>query len=169
MLFSDRNWMLVEEYLKSDDRVILVLGATEQHAYLSLLTDSKIPLAMAEAAAEKTGVLIAPPLHFGCSPFFLAYPGTINLRSTTLMAVVEDIVRSLYGSGFRRFLLVRKLCVKSDAGLFRLETLVDHFLKTGKSSARDKKDIARIQYISFSILVSALVFKTHAGTLNQLQ
>ena len=104
MHFSDRNWMQVEEYLKKDDRVILVLGATEQHAYLSLLTDSKIPLALAEAAAEKTGVLVAPPLHFGSSPYFLAYPGTISLRSSTLMSVVEDIVRSLHGQGFRRFL-----------------------------------------------------------------
>ena len=106
MNISDRNWMQVEEYLKKDDRVILVLGATEQHGYLSLLTDSKIPLALAEAAAEKTGVLAAPPLNFGCSPYFLAFPGTISLRSTTMMAVVEDIVRSLHGQGFRRFLVL---------------------------------------------------------------
>lgn len=106
MHFSERSWMQVEEYLKKDDRVILVLGASEQHGYLSLLTDSKIPLALAEAAAEKSGVLVAPPLNFGCSPYFLAYPGTISLRSTTMMAVVEDIVRSLYGQGFRRFLVL---------------------------------------------------------------
>jgi creatinine amidohydrolase len=106
MHFSDLNWMQVEEYLKNDDRLMLVIGSTEQHAYLSLLTDTKIPLALAEAAGKKTGVLIAPPVSFGCSPYFLAYPGTISLRVSTLLAVVEDVVRSAYGQGFRRFLVL---------------------------------------------------------------
>ena len=35
MLIKNMNWMQVEEYLKKDDRVILPLGSTEQHAYLS--------------------------------------------------------------------------------------------------------------------------------------
>ncbi len=30
-------------YLVADDRLMLVIGATEQHGYLSLLTDIKIP------------------------------------------------------------------------------------------------------------------------------
>jgi creatinine amidohydrolase/Fe(II)-dependent formamide hydrolase-like protein len=34
------NWMQVENYLRTDDRVVLPIGATEQHAYLSLATDS---------------------------------------------------------------------------------------------------------------------------------
>jgi creatinine amidohydrolase len=45
MRLEDLNWMDVEKYLAQDDRLILVLGACEQHAYLSLLTDIKIPLA----------------------------------------------------------------------------------------------------------------------------
>ena len=48
MHFSDLNWMQVEEYLKKDDRLMLVIGAAEQHGYLSLLTDTKIPLALAD-------------------------------------------------------------------------------------------------------------------------
>ena len=36
MRFDDLNWMDVEEYLKSDDRLMIVLGACEQHGYLSL-------------------------------------------------------------------------------------------------------------------------------------
>ena len=97
MHFSDLNWMQVEEYLKKDDRLMLVIGATEQHGYLSLLTDTEIPLALAEAAAKQSGVLVAPPISFGCSPYFLAYPGTLSLRVTTLLSIVEDIVRSAYG------------------------------------------------------------------------
>jgi len=106
MRLSELNWFDIESYLENDDRIIMVLGACEQHAHLSLLTDVKIPLALADAASQQTGVLVAPPLNFGASPYFLAYPGTMSLRIATLMDVVEDLVRSLYGYGFRRVLIL---------------------------------------------------------------
>lgn len=106
MRFEDLNWMDVEKYLEHEDRLILVTGSTEQHGYLSLLTDIKIPLALADAASQATGVLVAPPLNFGVSPYFLAYPGTLSLRSATLSAVLEDLVRSAYRHGFKRILVL---------------------------------------------------------------
>ncbi len=106
MRFESLNWMDVEKYLEQDDRLIFVTGACEQHGYLSLLTDIKIPLALADSAAQQTGVLVAPPLNFGSSPYFLSYPGTLSLRVTTLLAVVEDMVRSAYRQGFRRMLVL---------------------------------------------------------------
>ncbi|MGA2488823.1 MAG: creatininase family protein [Anaerolineales bacterium] len=106
MRIEDLNWMDVEEYRKHDDRLILVIGACEQHGYLSLLTDAKIPLALADAASQQTGVLVAPPLNFGASPYFVSYPGTFSLRLSTLMDAVEDVVRSAYAQGFRRILVL---------------------------------------------------------------
>jgi creatinine amidohydrolase len=106
MRLEDLNWMDVENYLKNDDRLIVVLGACEQHGYLSLLTDVKVPLALADAASQQTGVLVSPPLNFGSSPYFLAYPGTFSLRLSTLLDVVEDLVRSAYRHGFRRILVL---------------------------------------------------------------
>lgn len=106
MRFEECNWMDIEEYLKHDDRVICVTGACEQHAYLSLLTDVRIPLALADAVSKDTGILIAPVVNFGISPYFLNYPGTISLRVTTLLDIVEDMISSLYHQGFRRFLFL---------------------------------------------------------------
>lgn len=106
MRFEDLNWMDVEKYLQGDDRLMLVLGACEQHATLSLLTDIKIPLALADSASTQTGVLVAPPLNFGFSQYFREYPGTLSLRVPTLIAAVEDIVRSAHHSGFRRLLIL---------------------------------------------------------------
>jgi creatinine amidohydrolase len=106
MRFEDLNWFDVEAYLKTEDRLMLVLGSCEQHGYLSLLADVQIPLALADAASQGTGVLVAPPLNFGSSPYFLAYPGTFSLRISTLLDVVEDLVRSAYGHGFRRLLVL---------------------------------------------------------------
>lgn len=106
MRLEDLNWFDVRSYLEQDDRLILVIGSCEQHAYLSLLTDVKIPLALAEAASQKTNVLVAPPVNFGVSPYFLAYPGTLSIRVTTLLDLVEDLIRSAYQQGFRKFLIL---------------------------------------------------------------
>ena len=106
MEFADLNWMDVENYLQKDDRLLLVVGACEQHAYLSLLTDVKIPYALAQAAAQQTGILIAPPVNFGISPYFLKYPGTLSLRTSTMLDLIEDIVLSAYGHGFKRIVVL---------------------------------------------------------------
>lgn len=106
MRFEECNWMDIGNYLKKDDRVILVVGACEQHAYLSLLTDTRIPLALADAVSTETGVLVAPVINFGISPYFLSYPGTISLRTSTLMNLIEDVIESLYHHGFNKILIL---------------------------------------------------------------
>ncbi|MGB9669001.1 MAG: creatininase family protein [Anaerolineales bacterium] len=106
MRFEDLNWMDIETYLKSDDRLMLVIGACEQHGYLSLTTDVKIPLALADAVSQKSGVLVAPTINYGCSPYFQSYPGTISTRINTLLNLLEDIITSIYHSGFRRVLVL---------------------------------------------------------------
>jgi creatinine amidohydrolase len=106
MRYEDLSWFDVESYLRTDDRMILVIGSCEQHGYLSLLTDVKIPLALADAASEMANVLVAPAVNFGISPYFLAYPGTLSLRATTMMDIIEDVMRCAYDQGFRRLLIL---------------------------------------------------------------
>ena len=106
MRFEDFNWMDIEAYLKTDDRIMLVVGSCEQHGYLSLLTATKIPLVLADLASKETNVLIAPPLNFGVSTYFEQYPGTISLKIDTLIQVISDVVHSLYKTGFRRILIL---------------------------------------------------------------
>jgi len=106
MRLEDLNWMDIEKYLQHEDRLMLIFGATEQHGYLSLLTDIKVPLALADSASQASGVLVAPPLNFGVSPYFLSYPGTLSLKVSTLIAAAEDLVRSAFGHGFRRILIL---------------------------------------------------------------
>ncbi len=106
MRLEELNWMDVEGYLQTEDRILLVTGACEQHAYLSMLTDVRIPMALADAISQETGILVAPPVNFGVSPYFLAYPGTISLRSSTYLNLIEDVIRSLFGAGFRRLLIL---------------------------------------------------------------
>ena len=106
MRLSELTWFDVESYLEYDNRIMFVMGSCEQHAYLSLLTDVNIPLALADSASKTMNVLVAPPLNYGASPYFVAYPGTISLRIATLLNVVGDVIKSLYRQGFRKILIL---------------------------------------------------------------
>lgn len=106
MLISDSNWFEVESRVQEDDRCVLPLGSTEQHAYLSLSVDSILSEKMASEAAEPLGIPVFPALPYGMTPYFMAYPGTVSLRLGTYCALVRDILDSLYATGFRRVLIV---------------------------------------------------------------
>lgn len=106
MQIRQMNWMQVEEYLKHDDRCVLPLGSTEQHAYLSLSVDSILAEKCATDAAEPLGIPVYPVVSYGMAPYFQSYPGTVTLRIDTYISLVRDILNSLYHSGFRRILIV---------------------------------------------------------------
>ncbi len=106
MRVADVTWMDVESYLGRDDRIVLPVGSTEQHAYLSLATDSILAERVAVEAAGQLGVLVLPAMPFGIAPGFAAFPGTVTLRPETLAAVLVEALESLYGQGFRGFLVV---------------------------------------------------------------
>ena len=98
--------MQLEEYLARDDRIVLPLGSTEQHAYLSLGTDSILAERVSVEAAAPLGVPVLPALPYGLTPYFGAFPGSPTLRVDTFLAVLRDLLDSLHGQGFRRFLLL---------------------------------------------------------------
>ncbi len=106
MRIADMNWMDVERRLREDDRCVLPIGSTEQHAQLSLCVDAILAERVAVEAAGPLGVPVFPVMPYGLTPYFIAFPGTISLRIETLLAVVRDIVASLARSGFRRILIV---------------------------------------------------------------
>jgi creatinine amidohydrolase len=106
MRVHDLNWMQLEDYLSRDDRIVLPIGSTEQHAYLSLGTDCILAERVSVEAAEPLGVPVLPVLPYGLTPRFAAYPGSPTLRVETFVAVVTDLIDSLSGQGFRRILIV---------------------------------------------------------------
>jgi creatinine amidohydrolase len=100
------NWMQVEARLAVDDRAVLPIGSTEQHAFLSLAVDATLAERVAAEAAAPLGVPVFPVMPYGLAPYFLSYPGTVSLKVSTLLAVVGDILDSLAAHGFRRILIV---------------------------------------------------------------
>ncbi len=106
MRVSAMNWMQVEAQAKRDDRCVLPLGCVEQHAYLSLATDAILAEKVANDAADPLGVPVFPVLAYGMTPGFVAFPGTVSLRMSTYVALIEDLLEGFYRSGFRRIALV---------------------------------------------------------------
>jgi len=106
MKIGEMNWSQVEDYLRTDDRAVVPLGCTEQHAFLSLSVDSILAERVALEAAEPLGVPVFPVLAYGITPYFMAYPGTVSLKAGTYLAIVTDVLESLHRTGFRRILFV---------------------------------------------------------------
>ena len=126
MRISDMNWMMVEEYLKRDDRCVLPLGSTEQHAYLSLSVDSILAERIAVEAAEPLGVLVFPVVAYGITPYFRAFPGSITLRVDTYLRVVGDILDAMAEQGFKRILIVNGHGGNAPAQSLAVEWMSDH-------------------------------------------
>jgi creatinine amidohydrolase len=126
MRVSDMNWQQVEAYLKHDDRAVVPLGSTEQHAFLSLSVDSILSERVAAEAAEPLGVPVFPVLAYGITPYFRAYPGSVSLRVATYLAIIRDILDGLAESGFQRILIVNGHGGNSPAAALADEWMADH-------------------------------------------
>jgi len=123
---SEMNWGQVEDYLRHDDRAVVPLGSTEQHAQLSLSVDSILSENVAVEAAEPLGVPVFPVLAYGITPYFMAYPGTVTLRLATYAAIIRDILDSLHRFGFRRILLCNGHGGNAPAQTVAIEWMGDH-------------------------------------------
>ena len=126
MRISEMNWMMVEEYLRQDDRALLPLGCTEQHGYLSLSTDTILAERLALETAEPLRIPVFPVFAYGITPYFRAFPGTITLRVETYMHVVGDILDAMAEQGFKRILIVNGHGGNTPVQGFIGEWMADH-------------------------------------------
>ena len=70
---DDQVWLqsltweeVAQKTRESKNTIILPIGSTEQHGtHLPVGTDTMVATALAESAARKAEVLVAPPLWFG--------------------------------------------------------------------------------------------------------
>lgn len=87
---------------------VLPVGATEQHGpHLATGTDTLLAEHVSLAAAERTGDVVLPALPYGCSLGHTdRWPGTLSLLPATMIALLVDVGRWTYASGFRKVLMV---------------------------------------------------------------
>jgi creatinine amidohydrolase len=126
MRIADMNWMQVKDRAASDDRAVLPIGSTEQHAYLSLSVDTILAERIAIEAAEPSRVPVFPVQSYGLTPSFIAYPGTITLRMATFCALLQDVLDGIVRAGFRRILIVNGHGGNGAVQQFAQEWAADH-------------------------------------------
>jgi creatinine amidohydrolase len=108
---GDLTFVDIQEYLKVKDVVLVPMASLEQHGpHLPLYTDTLTALEVSRRVSEHIGVLHTPPLWMGYSPQHMHEPGagrgTITVKSTTLLALMYDVGRSLIHHGFNRIIFI---------------------------------------------------------------
>lgn len=94
--------------LKDCPAAILPIGALEQHGHhLPLATDTIIAKAIAERLAQQfPSFYLLPALPFSQSFEHVKFPGSVSLRTATLLSVLEDVLDSLTHSGIQKLIIV---------------------------------------------------------------
>ncbi len=105
LVLQEMTWTDVQEYLKTNDMVIVPLGSTEQHGpHLPLGTDYYEAFGMSKMISARTGVLVAPVILSGYSIYHSGFPGSLSLKPETMEQVLYETAELLIKYGFRRFM-----------------------------------------------------------------
>ena len=105
------TWEEIRDAAAGACPVVVPVGSTEQHGrHLPVCTDWVLPTEVARRANEARPVVVGPTVPFGYrsrpgSGGGQHFPGTVSLRATTFMALVEDVLSELVRGGFRQIVL----------------------------------------------------------------
>jgi creatinine amidohydrolase len=85
---------------------ILALGVLERHSeHLPLGTDMFLSHRIACRAAEAEPAVVFPPFYFGQIYEARCFPGTLTLRPTLLIELVQSVLAEIGRNGFRKIIL----------------------------------------------------------------
>jgi len=107
MELCNLTWPDAKKWAQKNTVVIVPVGSTEQHGpHLPLKVDIATADYIAKKVAEKTGMLVVPPLNFGYSELWQHYPGTISFSQETFKSALRDICLSLIRGGFKKIFIL---------------------------------------------------------------
>ncbi len=105
------SYVDIQEYLKTKDTILIPIASTEQHGpHLPLYTDTITAVEVSERVSEAIGVLHTPPIWTGYSPQHMygvgQGRGTVTVRASTLLNLMNDVARSMIHHGFNRIIFI---------------------------------------------------------------
>ena len=86
--------------------ILLPFGSQEEQGPHAPMGDWLLTEAVALKAAALAGAIAAPCVPFGYAEFFRPFPGGIQLRATTFVAVVEDVVGAFLDHRIERLVIL---------------------------------------------------------------
>jgi mycofactocin precursor peptide peptidase len=90
------SWTELEQRAGSGARLLVPVGATEQHGpHLPVTTDTDIAVAIASAAASRdAGLVVAPALAYGSSGEHEGFAGTLSIGREATEAILVELGRT---------------------------------------------------------------------------
>lgn len=108
VLLEELSWQAAQALLAEDLVVVLPVGAaTKEHGpHLPLGTDYFVAEALRRALVDRVRCVALPTVSYGYYPAFRDWPGSVSVDPVVFASFVSDIIRSLAGQGWRRFLIL---------------------------------------------------------------
>jgi len=108
LALDELTWTDVAAHLARDPRLLLPVGALEQHGpHLPLGTNILIAGRIVADLSLESGVLRAPVLNYGVNvPSERAYAGTATLRPKTLHRLLNELLITWEDQGFEEFIVI---------------------------------------------------------------
>lgn len=108
LALDELSWIDVAAHLARDPRLIIPVGALEQHGpHLPLGTNVLIGRAIAAELSERYEVLRAPTMYYGVNVRTdRAYAGTATLSQKTLHRALNELLATWEEDGISEFILV---------------------------------------------------------------
>jgi creatinine amidohydrolase len=108
----DMTWPEIEKAIQENAIVLLPVGVIEEHGpHISLAVDIYMSYMMSkiikhELEKRGTPTQIAPPYYWGINTLTGVFPGSFNVRPSTMKAVLQDILASLRNWGVANVFII---------------------------------------------------------------
>ncbi|MDX1646862.1 MAG: creatininase family protein [Longimicrobiales bacterium] len=100
-------WPEVGRRIEADPRLIVPVGALEQHGpHLPVGTNIIVSRQVALEVSRRTGILLAPTFSYGVTVGGGPYPGRAGVRRKTLHRVMNELIQMWEEDGFVDFAII---------------------------------------------------------------
>ena len=105
--WASLTWQEAQDVLSEPRVAVLPIGAIEEHGpHMSLAVDTWAAEALARRVCQATGAVLLPALPFGQVWSLSRFPGSLSLRTETLVSILGDLADEVRRQGFGALVVI---------------------------------------------------------------